>query len=120
MVTQWFNVILGAALGVVVTAIVAVTTWSIISLIGGEEATTIALLAALPIGIFAGGFVAGRTTLRSLFHGALTGVIMAGGVALYSIGSGGTASIPALVGLILGGLLVGAAGAGVAERRKRR
>jgi len=119
VVTQWFNVIVGLAVGVVVAAIISVASWTVLNSIEVDDASTVALFIGLAAGLPAAGYAAARSTLRAVFHGALTGLIMAGGVSLYASSSGGTASLPSLVALLGGGLVLGGAGGWFADRRKR-
>ncbi len=118
MVTQWFSVIVGVAVGAIVAAVVSVATWALLNSTQIDDPSTVALLLGLGAGLPAAGYAAARTTLRAVFHGALAGLVMAGGVSLYASSSGGTASVPSLLALLGGGLALGGAGGWLADRRK--
>ncbi len=119
MVTQWFHVIIGAAAGFVAAAFSAVGGWLALQALGLDDPTTPAALVGLLVGAIAGGYVAGRMTLRSVFHGALAGVALTGGAALVAISSGGAAPVASLLGLFVGGLLAGGVGGWASTRRRR-
>ena len=70
------------------------------------------------LGAVTGGWVAGRTAVRSVFHGALTGVLYAGGITVLSILDGSPATLGTLLGFIVGGVALGGLGGWFAERRR--
>lgn len=115
---------LGIAIGVgaafLALGIVTLVGWGVLALFGVEDAATAAIVAGAPVGAVAGGWLAGRTAIRAVFHGALTGVLFAGLVILLSVLDGSPAGAGTMIGFLVGGGALGALGGWLVERRRAR
>ena len=108
----------GLGAGFLVLGLFAIVGWLLLAVAGVDDAGTAAVIAGAPLGAVAGGWVAGRTAVRSIFHGGLTGVLYAAGITFLSILDGSPATILTLGGFIIGGVLLGGFGGWLAERRR--
>ena len=107
---------LGAAF--LVLGLFAIVGWLLLAVSGVDDAGTVAVVVGAPLGAVAGGWVAGRTAVRSIFHGGLTGVLYAAGITFLSILDGSPATALTFGGFIAGGVLLGGFGGWLAERRR--
>ena len=86
-------ILVGGAGGFLSAAIAAVFFWALLLLIGADEtALTGGIVLGVVVGTFVSGFVAGNAHPRAVFHGALTGVALAGGITIVALGEGSPAS----------------------------
>ncbi len=113
---------LGVAIGVGVSflalGIITLLGWGLLAVLGVEDPATTAIIVGAPVGAVAGGWLAGRTAFRAVFHGALTGVVFAGLVILLSVLDGSPAPAITMVGFLVGGGVLGAVGGWLALRRR--
>ncbi|MEX1281071.1 MAG: hypothetical protein AB1Z57_10375 [Acidimicrobiia bacterium] len=113
---------LGVAIGVgvsfLVLGIITLLGWGLLAVLGVEDPATTAIIVGAPVGAVAGGWLAGRTAFRAVFHGAFTGVVFAGLVILLSVLDGSPAPAMTMVGFLVGGGVLGAAGGWLALRRR--
>lgn len=114
-------ILVGGAGGFLLAAFAAILFWAGLRLGGaGEDAVTGGIVLGVVLGTFLGGFLAGNADPRSVFHGALTGVLLAGGITIVSLGEGSPA--PALVqaGFVIGAGVIGGLGGWTADLRRQR
>lgn len=117
---QWhpLGVAIGLGASFLALGIITLLGWALLAVLGVEDPATTAIVAGAPVGAVAGGWLAGRTAVRAVFHGALTGVVYAGLVILLSVLDGSPAAATTMVGFLVGGGLLGAVGGWWALRRR--
>ena len=118
---NWIAITLGGAGGFLLAALAALTFWIGLNLGGaGDNAVTGGIVLGVLTGTFCGGFLAGNAHPRSIFHGALTGVLLAGGITLVALGEGSPAPASTRAGFIIGAGVIGGLGGWVAHVRRQR
>lgn len=114
-------VLVGGAGGFLLSAIGAILFWAGLRLAGaGEDAVTGGIVLGVILGTFCGGFLAGNADPRSVFHGSLTGVLLAGGVTIVALGEGSPAPAVVQAGFVLGAGVIGGLGGWAADVRRNR
>ena len=98
---------LGLGLGFLAMGVVTIVGWAALAVLGVDDAATTAVVAGAPVGLVAGSWLAGRTSVRSTFHGALTGLLFAGLVTILSILDGSPAPFATIAGVMGAGLVLG-------------
>lgn len=110
MVVRVGAVLLGAGAGSLLATIVGLGAWPVLELLSVRAAPEAALLFGVLVGLAGGGFVAGRVAgLAQLFHGALSGLALAGLVTIVARLGGSPAAtgqvlVLAVVAIVFGGL----------------
>jgi hypothetical protein len=119
MQIQWLAIIIGGVASTLFSAFGALVIWPVLRLIGSETPTDSSIVLGVLIGTLLGGYVAGRRSPRPLFHGALTGILFAGGIGLASISNGSVAPASTIASFFLLGAALGGAGGWRALKKMR-
>ena len=119
IVFRWYPVLIGAAAGVGIAALLSIGLWAALALTGITEDITGPILLGVLAGIAAGGYVAGRLGDRGLYQGGMAGLAVAAVVVGISLFSGSPASPGQLVAIFAIGLALGMAGGAVAFRHRQ-
>lgn len=109
---------LGLGMAFLVMGVVTLFGWALLAVLGRPDPATTAAIVGAPLGVVAGGWLAGKTTLRPEFHGALTGVLFAGIVTVLSVLDGSPASAGTMALFLIIGVVLGLVGGWVARRGK--
>ncbi len=110
---------LGLGMAFLVMGVVTLLGWALLAMLGRPDPATAAAVAGAPLGAIAGGWLAGRVSLRPEFHGALTGVLFAGIVTILSVLDGSPAPAGTMALFLAIGVVLGLIGGWVARRWKR-
>jgi len=117
---HWLGVVYGLATAFLGMALVTLGGWLVLALVSVDDPAVVAAVIGAPVGALVGGFIGGRTAVRSVFHGAIVGVLFAGAVTIISVLDGSPASLPTMVGFLLAGVVLGGVGGWLAEVRRSR
>lgn len=110
-------VLLGVGAGSLLTTILALAAWPVLELLSVRPAPIAALLFGIVIGLAGGGFVAGRIArLAQLFHGALSGLGLAGLVTIVARLGGSPAATSRVLVLAVVAVVVGGLGGAISTR----
>lgn len=114
-------VLVGGAGGFLLSAIGAILCWAGLRLAGaGENAVTGGIVLGVILGTFGGGFLAGNADPRSVFHGSLTGILLASGITIVALGEGSPAAVLVQAGFLIGAGVIGGLGGWAADLRRQR
>ncbi len=114
------SIVAGVALGGLTTTVAALLLWAAFTLIGLGDPPGAALVAGLGLGLFAAGYVAGRTAPAFWrFHGMVAGLAVAGLVVVVSRLGGSPAPSPQVLLLAAIGIVLGGTGGVIGGRRAR-
>jgi hypothetical protein len=113
---------LGLGAGTLTTWLASLAATVLFGGVGGPlDAPYANLLVGIPIGFAVGGWVAGRYARHSeRFHGAVTGLLLAGLIILVSGMGGGSVGTGSVLGLALLAAVISGIAGWLAGRRKRR
>lgn len=116
---DWIAISVGGGAGFLSAALLAVLAWAALAAFRVSEPVTAAIVVGVLGGLLIGGFVAGRLSHRSVFHGSLTAVLAGTAITILALGEGSTASPLILGGFISGSAVIGGVGGWLAGRRKQ-
>lgn len=115
---QWQALLLGFGAAAVVASLVATVVWAAASALGRENVVTGAVVVGVLAGLMGAGYVAGRLSMRKMFHGTLTALAFGFGVTLASMAGGSRASVFLQAWFLVIAAGLGAFGAYVASRAR--
>ena len=117
MVVRVGAVLLGAGAGSLLATIVGLVAWPVLELASVTAAPEAALLFGVLVGLGGGGFVAGRAArLAHVFHGALSGLALAGLVTTVARLGGSPAATGQVLVLAVVAIVVGGLGGAISTR----
>lgn len=119
MQMQWLAIIIGGVASTLFSAFAALIIWPVLRLLGNDFPTANSIVLGVLVGTLLGGYVAGRRSPRPIFHGALTGILFAGGIGLVSISNGSAATTSTISTFFLLGTVLGGVGGWRALKKMR-
>jgi putative membrane protein (TIGR04086 family) len=111
---------LGIGAGGLAATVLALALGGLLTVVGMEEGADIGLVAGVLVGLAVAGWVSGRMARHSeRFHGAVTGLLLAGLIVLVARLGGSPASTASVLWLALVAAVIAGSTGWLAGRRKR-